>query len=304
MTPKVLNVKDHITLIRRMLVRVIGEDIDLRTIIDENTGNIWADPGQIEQVLLNLAVNARDAMPRGGTLTVEAGTRELDDQYVQEHPGSVAGTFVRIDVSDTGTGMGPETLAHLYEPFFTTKETGKGTGLGLSTVFGIVKQSGGYITCYSEVGKGTTFSVYLPLTLDRPEQAPDIAESPGVKRGGETILVVEDEVSVRRFTRAVLERAGYVVIEAGGGDEALFEASKHGEQVKLLVTDVVMPRMGGRDLARRMEEINPSLRVLYVSGYTSDAIFHRDILEAGVDFVQKPFSSREFLVRVREILDR
>jgi PAS domain S-box-containing protein len=304
LAPRALVVKDLIRSTAKMLGRVIGEDIELRTFVNENTGNVWADPGQIEQILLNLAVNARDAMPLGGKLTVEAETCILDELFAEEHPGVRAGSYVRISVSDTGTGMTPETLSHIYEPFFTTKEQGKGTGLGLSTVFGIVKQTGGTINCYSEVGKGTTFTIYLPMTSEQPEPSWDASVRAPEKRGDETILLVEDEAAVRRFARTVLEREGYTVIEAGGGEEALSQVSTGAADIRLLITDVVMPRLGGRELARRLEEMLPALKILYVSGYTSNAIGNHELLDEGVDFLQKPFGSREFLAKVRALLDR
>ena len=243
-------------------------------------------------------------MPMGGKLTVEAETRVLDELYVQEHPGAKAGSYVRIAVSDPGTGMSPETLSHIYEPFYTTKEQGKGTGLGLSTVFGIVKQTGGTINCYSEIGKGTAFTIYLPMTSEQPEPSNDMPVRQPEKRGSEKILLVEDEEAVRRFARTVLEREGYVVIEASGGEEALSQVSTGATDISLLVTDVVMPRFGGRELARRLEEMLPALSILYISGYTSNAIENNELLGAGVDFMQKPFGSRDFLAKVRALLDR
>jgi two-component system cell cycle sensor histidine kinase/response regulator CckA len=223
---------------------------------------------------------------------------------VREHPETVPGRYVRIAVSDTGTGMPPEIMAHLFEPFFTTKEKGKGTGLGLSMVYGIVKQSGGHINCYSEPGRGTMFTIYLPMTRDRPDEVPSAAAEITASSGKETVLVVEDDAAVRGFTRDVLRREGYAVIEACGGEEALKTASAADFEVALLVTDVVMPRMGGRELARALSATHPQMKVLYVSGYTANAIVHHQILDAGLDFLQKPFGSRELLVKVREILDR
>ncbi len=302
--PHVVNTKELVRSMEKMLVRVIGEDIELRTFIDPDTGNLLADPGQIEQILLNLAVNSRDAMPSGGKLTIETSNRAFDEAYVREHPGAREGRYVCIAVSDTGRGMDPETFLHIFEPFFTTKEKGKGTGLGLSMVYGIVKQSEGYINCYSELGKGTTFTIYLPLTFKEPEKASVTAPGTTAIKGRETILLVEDDEAVRRFTRGVLEDGGYVVIEASGGEEALSEVSSRSLTVSLLVTDVVMPRMSGKELARKLEEMCPGVRVFYVSGYTANAISRHGILDSGVDFMQKPFSSREFLAKVREILDK
>ena len=219
--PRVIDTRDLISSMHNMLARVIGEDVELRSLIDPNTGNFLADPGQMEQILLNLAVNARDAMPSGGNLTIETTNRTFDQTYVQDHPGARAGQYVRIAMSDTGVGMDQETLSHIYEPFFTTKEKGKGTGLGLSTVYGIIKQSEGYITCYSEPGKGTTFTIYLPLTFQGADK-PLVAPAPvAASRWTETILLVDDDSAVRRLARIALEKAGYTVIEASGGEEAL-----------------------------------------------------------------------------------
>ncbi len=304
LSPRVINTRELVHSMEKMLARVIGEDVDLRTFLNPETGNVRADPGQIEQVLLNLAVNARDAMPSGGKLTIETDNRRFDETYVREHPGARAGQYVRITVSDTGVGMTPEAYRHVFEPFFTTKEKGKGTGLGLSTVYGIVKQSDGYINCYSEQGKGTTFTIYLPLTTEAPEEVLAASPRTAAVRGKEMILLVEDDEAVRKFTRDVLEREGYTVIEAAGGEEALSGVSSRNIDVTLLVTDVVMPHMSGKDLARKLEEISPRLKVLFISGYTANAIVHHDILESGLDFMQKPFSSREFLAKVRDILDR
>ena len=277
--PRVLNTKDLIRSMQKMLERVIGEDIELRTFIEPGTGNFLADPGQMEQVLLNLAVNARDAMPSGGKLTLETSNRAFDEAYVHDHPGSKAGQYVRIAVSDTGIGMDQETLPHIFEPFFTTKEIGKGTGLGLSTVYGIVKQSDGYINCYSEKGSGTTFTIYLPLTLEEADKPLAAVSGTTAPRGTETIVIVDDDSSVRSVARIALEEAGYVVIEASGGEEALSGVLGRNITVELLVTDVVMPRMSGKELARKLEEMRPGVRVLYVSGYTANVISHHEILD-------------------------
>ena len=302
--PRVVNAKDLIRSMQKLLERVIGEDVELRTFIDPNTGNFLADPGQMEQVLLNLAVNARDAMPSGGKLTIETSNRTFDEAYVHDHPGAKAGQYIRIAASDTGVGMNQRTLSHLYEPFFTTKETGKGTGLGLSTVYGIVRQSEGYINCYSELGKGTTFTIYLPLTLEEAEKPLVAVSGKAAARGTEAVLLVDDDSSVRSVARIALQEAGYLVIEAAGGEEALAAVLARSITVALLVTDVVMPRMSGKELARRLQEISPKAKILYVSGYTANVISHHGILEVGVDFLQKPFSSLELLTKAREILDR
>jgi CheY-like chemotaxis protein len=224
--------------------------------------------------------------------------------YVHDHPGAKAGQYVRIAVSDTGVGMDQETLSHIYEPFFTTKESGKGTGLGLSTVYGIVKQSEGYINCYSELDKGTTFTIYLPLTLEEADKPQVAVSGTTAPKGTETILLVDDDSAVRGVARIALEEAGYVVNEASGGEEALADVVARSLRVELLVTDVVMPRMSGKELSLKLKEICPDVRVLYASGYTANVVSHHEILEAGLDFLQKPFSSLEFLTKVREILDR
>jgi PAS domain S-box-containing protein len=302
--PQVVDTKDLIRSMQKMLERVLGEDIELRSFIDPNTGNFLADPGQMVQVLLNLAVNARDAMPLGGKLTIESSNRAFDEAYVHDHPGAKKGQYVRIAVSDAGVGMDQETLSHIYEPFFTTKEKGKGTGLGLSTVYGIVKQSDGYINCYSELGKGTTFTIYLPLTSEEAGSLLVAAPGTTAPKGTETILLVDDDKAIRSVARIALEEAGYVVIEASGGEEALAVVSERCIAIDLLVTDVVMPRMSGKDLSLKIKKICPNVRVLYASGYTANVISHHGILDTGVDFLQKPFSSIELLTKVRQILDR
>ena len=304
MMPRVINPNELLGTLENILARLVGEDIQLATFFQAEAGNIKADPVQIEQVLMNLAVNARDAMPDGGKLTIETSNQVLTDEYASEHPWVKPGDYVRIAVSDTGEGMDQEVLQHIFEPFFTTKKHGKGTGLGLSTVYGIVKQSGGHVTCYSEVGKGTIFSIYFPRT----DEAPDRSEAPrtdaAALRGTETILLVEDEESVRRFTQRLLENAGYTVIDAPGGLEALAAMEVSGPGVSLLVTDVVMPQMSGKELAQRLLNAYPDMKVLYVSGYTGNAIVHHGMLDPGIDFIQKPFNSRELLSRIREILAR
>ncbi|MGA2640361.1 MAG: PAS domain S-box protein [Spirochaetia bacterium] len=302
--PRVVETKDLIRSMQKMLERVIGEDIELRTLIDPDTGNFLADPGRMEQVLLNLAINARDAMPSGGKLTLETSNRAFDAEYVRDHPGVKAGQYVRIAVSDTGVGMDQETLSHIFEPFFTTKEMGKGTGLGLSTVYGIVKQSEGYINCYSEKGRGTTFTIHLPLTLEEADNPLVAGQGTTAPRGTETILLVDDDSAVRSVARIAMEEAGYVVIEASGGEEALRDVRAHNLTIELLVTDVVMPRMSGKELAQKLGEMCPGVRVLYVSGYTANVISHHGVLDPGLDYMEKPFGSRELLTKVREILDR
>lgn len=300
--PEVVDTKDLIRSVHMMLERVIGEDIELRTLIDPGTGNFLADPGQMVQVLLNLAVNSRDAMPSGGKLTIETSNRTLDETYVIEHPGAKAGQYIRIAVSDTGVGMDHETLSRVFEPFFTTKEKGKGTGLGLSTVYGIVKQSEGYINCYTELGKGTTFTIYLPQSSAQVAQPLTRSDAPAPK-GTETILLVDDDSAVRSIEKHALEEAGDLVIEASGGEEALALVSRGCIEVDILVTDVVMPRMSGKELAQKLTGLCPSVKVIYVSGYPANVISYHGILEAGLNFLQKPFGSIELLAKVRKIID-
>jgi len=301
--PEPLNLNTVVAEMDRLLRRLIGEDVVLVTALAPDLGTVRADPGQIEQVIVNLALNARDAMPQGGRLSVATTNIELDPAYVGDHAGAKAGPFVLLTVTDTGTGMDPETTAHLFEPFFTTKEVGKGTGLGLATVYGIVKQSGGYITVYSEPGQGTSFKIYLPRV---PEASP-VPKGPTAPRestrGTETILVVEDEPAVRSLSRRALEGSGYTVLAAATGADALELAERHDGPIDLLVTDVVMPGMSGRELAEQLAPRRPGLRVLYMSGYPGDAVVQRGGLAAGVAFLQKPFTPDGLARQVRAVLD-
>jgi CheY-like chemotaxis protein len=263
-----------------------------------------ADPGQIEQVLMNLVVNARDAMPDGGKLTIETANIEIDVEYSARHVAVKPGPYVMLAVSDTGCGMDEQTKGRIFEPFFTTKEKDKGTGLGLSTVYGIVKQSGGNVWVYSEPGLGTTFKVYL--RRDLPDISLRVVKPSAVPKefsGTETLLVVEDEEALRNVAVRILETAGYHVISAGHGDEALLNAAGYDGEIRLLLTDVVMPRMGGRTLAEALLNMRPTLKVLYMSGYTDDAILHHGVLDAGTHFLGKPFTSADLTRKVREILD-
>jgi len=300
--PVVTNLNVVVEKIESMLRRVLGEDIEFRVNTAGDLGNVLADPGQLDQVIMNLAVNARDAMPKGGKLTIETRNADLDGEYAESHIAVKAGPYVQLSVADTGAGMSTETQSRIFEPFFTTKAAGKGTGLGLSTVYGIVKQSGGNIWVYSEPGRGTTFKIYLPrvdapLTDHRPPPSNISA------RGTETILLVEDEASVRAAGERILVAAGYRVITAANGVEALRVAETLDERIDLLLTDVVMPAMSGRDLSERLKLRHPTLRVLFASGYTDEAIVHHGVLEPGTHFLGKPFSGAALTHKVRKVLD-
>ena len=303
LAPKVLELDALVTNLEKMLRRLIGEDVELRFVAKASRAAVRADPGQLEQVIVNLVVNARDAMPRGGRLTVETASVDLDAAYAWEHGTVEPGRYVMLAVTDTGVGIDRAAQARLFEPFFTTKEFGKGTGLGLATVYGIVKQSGGYIWVYSEPGRGATFKVYLPRVehVGEPVAAP---QPPARALGGsETILLAEDEAAVRNLARRVLEKHGYRLLLAATGRDGVRLAEQHGSPIDLLVTDVVMPEMGGRELAQRLTTRQPTLKVLYLSGYTDDAIVHHGVLDAGVAFLQKPFKPDELVRKIREVLD-
>jgi len=301
--PKALDLKATVAGTEKLLRRLIGEDIQLATVLARDLGVVKADPGQIEQIIINLAVNARDAMPTGGRLTIEAANVDMDEAYVRGHAPASPGGYVMLALSDTGIGMDEQTKARIFEPFFTTKEPGKGTGLGLATVYGIVKQSGGFIWVYSEPGHGTSFKFYLPR-VDEPAEAAAAATATAEPRGGtETVLVVEDAASVRMVTRQVLERFGYTVLEAPNGETALRLAAKHHGPIHLLLTDVVMPGLSGRQLAGQLAELRPDMKVLYASGYADHAIVHHGILESGIAYLQKPFTPETLGRRVRQVLD-
>ena len=300
--PRVLDLTEVVREMDRILQRLIGEQIDLRTVLGPDLGHVKADAGQIEQVILNLAVNARDAMPEGGRLTIETDNVELDAAYSREHAGVEPGPYVMLAVSDTGVGMDAQTQARIFEPFFTTKEQGRGTGLGLATVYGIVQQSGGHIWVYSEPGRGATFKVYLPR-VDATAEVPGPSEAPiTALQGTETILLVEDETEVRALARESLEAFGYTVLEARTPEEALSAFQAHPGPIHLLLTDVVMPQMSGRVLADRLVAARPSLKVVFMSGYTSNAIVHHGVLDEGTAFVQKPFTPGVLARKVREAL--
>jgi two-component system, cell cycle sensor histidine kinase and response regulator CckA len=305
LAPKILDLNTVVTENSNMLRRMIGEDIDMVLVAAKGLGSVRADAGQIEQVIMNLAVNARDAMPSGGRLTIETSNLTLDEELARVQPPLKPGQYIMLSITDTGAGMDSETQSHIFEPFFTTKGT-KGTGLGLSTVYGIVKQSGGYIWVESQPGKGTTFKIYLPRIADLPEvpaQADFPAATVATEPGTETILLVEDEANLRYLARQFLEKQGYRVIEAAEGTVALQIAVAHEGVIHLLLTDVIMPGMNGRELAQRIAEIRPNTQVLYMSGYTENVIGRNGTLEAGVRLLQKPFTLRELKNRVREVLD-
>ncbi len=302
--PKAIDVNGIVVGLDTLLRRLIDENIQMRTICGKNLGTVKADPAQIEQVVMNLVVNARDAMPRGGTLTVETTTVELDAGYAGDHVPVKPGKYVMLAVSDTGVGIDSEAQAHIFEPFYTTKGAGRGTGLGLSTVYGIVKQSGGYIWVYSEVNQGTTFKLYLPCVDEAVSPESGATSGDEVPHGTETILLVEDEDAVRELAKTVLQSQGYAVLEATSAEEAEKLASgRRGKKIDLLLTDVVMPAMSGRELARRISAQTPQTRVLFMSGYTDNVIAQGGVLEAGVSFLQKPFSPRALAAKVREVLD-
>ncbi|HSK73939.1 MAG TPA: ATP-binding protein, partial [Pyrinomonadaceae bacterium] len=301
--PKVLNLNDVILDTSKMLQRLIGEDVQLNIVPDGKLGLVEADPGQLTQVIMNLAVNARDAMPQGGNLIIETANVLLDKEYVFQHFTVRAGSYVMLAVSDTGVGIEEETQEYIFEPFFTTKEVGKGTGLGLATVYGIVKQSGGYVWVYSEVGRGTTFKIYLPR-VDEDVQMPEKDETTeSIPGGTETILLVEDEEMVRNLSRQILQTCGYKVLEARNGVEALSICQDSDSKIDLLMTDVVMPQMGGRELAEKLEQMYPQIRLLFTSGYTDDAIIRQGVIKTGENFIQKPFTFEALAKKVRELLD-
>ncbi len=300
--PKVLDLNAIVAGVAEMLQRLIGEDIELVTQLEPNLGAVRADPAQIEQIILNLAVNARDALPQGGRLVIETANLELDETFAAANPGAVSGPHVLLQVSDTGSGMSAEVQAHVFEPFFTTKEVGKGTGLGLATVYGIVKQHGGYIAVQSAPGAGTAFRIYLKRLNEIPDQAEANVAAPRGAANSEIVLLVEDEDGVRELASELLTSAGYKVLAAAGPGEALEIARRHGRPIHLLLTDVVMPQMSGRVLAKRLTPEHPEMPVLYMSGYTDDAIGHHGVLEPGTMLLQKPFTPDALTRKVREVL--
>jgi nitrogen-specific signal transduction histidine kinase/ActR/RegA family two-component response regulator len=298
--PKVLNLNAVVTDTEKMLRRLIGEHIEITSTLAPDLGQVKADQGQIEQVIINLAVNARDAMPTGGKLFIETRNFELDEEYALHHPPAVPGRCVELVITDTGVGMDAQTQSHIFEPFFTTKELGKGTGLGLATVYGVVKQSGGYVWVYSEPGIGSTFKVYLPRVDEAVQKSGpgDFESTPA--RGSETILLVEDEESLRTLTRTMLEENGYAVLEARGGEEAIEIARLHGPHIDLLLTDMVMPGMNGRAVAQSLALIRPGVKIVYMSGYSGFG--SRGLAESGDILLSKPLTRDTLLRKLHEVL--
>jgi CheY-like chemotaxis protein len=300
--PRVLDLNEVLTNLDKMLQRILGADVSLVSLRTPQLGRVCADPSGIEQVVMNLVVNARDAMPRGGQLTIETANVTFDEEYARQHVGAKPGPHVMLAVTDTGTGMDHATLARIFEPFFTTKGAGKGTGLGLSTVFGIVQQNGGTVWVYSEPGQGTTFKVYLPRVDEDIQEARPVPE-PATLVGAETVLLVDDDEQVRVVTRAILLRHGYHVIDARNAGEALLLSESHRGAIHVLLTDVVMPQMSGPDLARRLAVSRPAMKVVCMSGYTDDTIVRHGVIEARMAYLQKPVTPEALTRKVRAVLD-
>jgi CheY-like chemotaxis protein len=303
LTPAVIDLSEVVSGMRALLERVLGEDVDLIMDLDPSPGRVLADPGQLEQVVLNMAVNARDAMPEGGQLTLETRHVDVDAIYARQTVELSPGAYEVLSIGDTGVGMDATTIARVFEPFFTTKAVGKGTGLGLATAYGIIKQSGGHITVYSEPGSGSVFRIYLPRTETSGSAAVAVEET-AARRGTEVVLLAEDDANLRALSRDILESEGYTVLESQDVEDALRIAERHDGTIHLLLSDVVMPRMGGRALAEAAKRFRPNLRVLYMSGYTDDAIVHHGVLDSGTALLQKPFTPAALARKVREVLDR
>jgi CheY-like chemotaxis protein len=301
--PRVLDLNASVSTMLPMLQRLIGENIELAPGLEPSLGHVKADPSQIEQVIMNLVVNARDSMPGGGRLSIETSNTDLDESFARAHAPTQPGRYVMLAVSDTGGGMSEEVRERIFEPFFTTKELGKGTGLGLATVYGIVKQSGGYIWVYSEPGMGSAFKVYLPRVDAKIAQDKPSESSVGSLRGTETVLVVEDDDNVRSLVHELLEMSGYTVVEAHSGPEAIDIVQRHTGLIHLLLTDVVMQQMSGWDLARSLATTHPGMKVIYMSGYTDRAIAHEGVRDIGDAYLQKPFAAEALARKVREVLD-
>jgi signal transduction histidine kinase len=302
--PRPVDINEVIERVGRLLVRLIGEDIRLETKLAASGLVVVADIGQIEQVLMNIATNARDSMPDGGLLRIETGQVALDERFIAAHNYGKAGVYAQITLTDTGTGMDAKTAERIFEPFFTTKEMGRGTGLGLSMVYGIVKQHEGYITVYTEPGEGTAFKVYLPLAGTAPaEEAPHDLPKP-LRGGAETILVAEDDPTLRQLAKSVLEEFGYTVVEASDGEDAIEKIRAGRGRIKLLLLDVVMPKKNGKEVYDEAKKLIPGIKVLFVSGYTADIILRKGIVEEGQDFIAKPLSPGELLKKIREVLEK
>ena len=304
MEMKVLDLNTLLRDLEKMLRRVIGEDIEMVIQLAEDLGRVRADVGQIEQVIMNLAVNAKDAMPSGGKLTIETANVELDESYARSHVDVRHGHYVMFSVSDTGVGMTPEVRERIFEPFFTTKEMGKGTGLGLSTTYGIVKQSEGHIWVYSVQGKGTTFKIYLPRVNEPLEEIRKDVLKEELPRGNETILIVEDEEDVRKLAGKILEKQGYRILESFNGDDALVACERRKSPIHLMLADIIMPGMSGSELAKLLKPLYPEIKILYMSGYTDNAVVRHGVLEKGVNYIQKPFTMEGLARKVREVLDK
>jgi len=303
LTPAVIDLNETVSGMRTLLERVLGEDVELIMDLDPSLGHVTADPGQLEQVIINMAVNARDAMPEGGQLTLETRHVDVDPIYARQRVEMAPGPYEVVSISDTGVGMDAATVARVFEPFFTTKAVGKGTGLGLATAYGIIKQSGGHVTVSSEPGRGTTFRIYLPRTM-ASESAPVAVEETAARRGTEVALLAEDDANLRALTRDILASEGYTVLESADVEDALRMAERQDGTIHLLLTDVVMPHMSGRALAEAVKRFRPDIRVLYMSGYTDDAIVHHGVLDPGTALLQKPFTPAALARKVREVLDR
>ena len=301
--PKTLNLNSIVTDMNKMLPRLVGEHIELTTSLARDLASVRADQGHIEQVIMNLAVNARDAMPEGGKLTIETANVEFDEHYALGHNQVLPGSFIMLAVTDTGVGMDAGTQSRIFEPFFTTKEQGKGTGLGLATVYGAVKQSGGFVWVYSEPGHGTTFKIYLPRVKGEAETELGNIRSKKLVRGTETVLLVEDEESLNKLTGEMLQEGGYCVLKASNGVEALEISQRYEGTIHLLLTDVVMPKMGGPALAKQLGVLRPEMKLLYMSGYTRNALVTQELAESGSGLLQKPFTRDTLTRKAREILD-
>jgi len=302
-SPRPCDMNELIADMEKSLARLIGEDIELRFVPQQDLGQVRIDPTQVDQILVNLAVNARDAMPQGGKLTIETANIDIGEEFGREHVGFTPGRYVRLVVSDTGCGMDKETLEHIFEPFYTTKEEGKGTGLGLATIYGIVKQNQGFIDVYSEVGVGTSFKIYLPRMADAGESVVAEQDITVASTGRGSILIVEDDEVLCRSARTILESLGYVVTSAMTPSEALTIVKQRKDRIDLLITDVVMPGMSGVQLADQISSLHPAIKVLYMSGYTAEAIVHRGVLDEGIHFIQKPFRTGDLATKIRELLD-